>query len=169
MFTALSVGSGFALLFVPNVELITAVVFVSGVSLGPGWGLTVGVLSELVFSTANPLGSGLVFLPLLASQLVGMGLVGLTGGLLRRGFRTRNWPMPKVILIGATGAVLTFLFDTFTTLSYPLAMGFEFRQTAAIYVTGMGFTVLHQLSNALIFATALPQVFRRIHVGNEVP
>lgn len=162
MFTALAVGSGFALLLIPNVELVTAVVFVSGVSLGPGWGLTVGLLSEFVFSTANPLGSGLVFLPLLVSQLIGMGLVGLAGGLFRSVFQSRNWSLPKVILIGATGAILTFLFDTLTTLSYPVAMGFEFRQTAAIYVAGMAFTVLHQVSNAVIFATALPQVFRRI-------
>lgn len=169
MFTALAVGSGFALVLIPNVELITAVVFVSGVSLGAAWGVTVGLLSEFVFSTANPLGSGLVFLPLLVSQLIGMGLVGFTGGLFRRIFNSKNWPMPKIILIGATGAILTFVFDTLTTLSYPVAMGFEFRQTVAIYVTGMGFTVLHQVSNAIIFATALPQVFRRTLAGKEGP
>lgn len=165
MFTALAVGSGFALLLIPNVELITSVVFISGVSLGPGWGLAVGLLSEFVFSTANPLGSGLVFPPLLLSQLIGLGLVGFTGGLFRRVFNSRHWPLPKVILIGATGAVLTFVFDTLTTLSYPVAMGFGFRQTAAIYVAGMAFTFLHQISNAIIFATALPQVFRRILAG----
>ena len=165
MFAALAVGAGYALLLIPNVELITAIIFVSGVYLGPRWGLTVGVLAEFVFSAANPLGSGLVFPPLLIAQVVGMGMIGFVGGLLRRHFRGSDWPLRKILFLGVVGAVLTFMFDTLTTLSYPVASRFEFKQTVAIYLAGMGFTVLHQISNAIIFSTALPRVFSRVKLG----
>lgn len=162
MFTGLAVGVGFALLLIPNVEFITAIVFVAGVYLGPRWGITVGFLAEFVFSAANPFGSGLVFPPLLLAQVLGMGLVGACGGVLRKPLASQTWPISKVIFLGATGAVLTFIFDTLTTLSYPLAAGFEFSQTMTVYLAGIGFTVLHQVMNAVIFATALPKVLTRI-------
>jgi len=115
-----------------------------------------------VFSAANPLGSGLIFLPLLVTQVIGMGLIGFIGGILKRTFQTRNWPSRKVILLGGIGLILTFIYDTVTTLSYPFAAGFELKQTMVIYGGGMGFTLLHQVSNAIIFSTALPRVFLRI-------
>ena len=162
LFSALAIGAGYALLLVPNVELITAVVFVSGVYLGSRWGMIVGVLSEFVFSASNPLGSGLVFPPLLIAQVIGMGLIGFVGGILRKPFQSRDWPLGKVIFLGGIGVVLTFIYDTVTTLSYPLAAGFELKQTMVIYGAGLGFTILHQISNAIVFSTALPRVFMRI-------
>ena len=94
--------------------------------------------------------------------MLGMGLVGACGGMLRKLLMSQTWPLTKVIFLGATGAVLTFIFDTLTTLSYPVAAGFEFRQTVAVYLTGIGFTLLHQVMNVVIFTTALPRVFSRI-------
>lgn len=162
MFTALAVGSGYALLLIPNVELVTSIVFISGVYLGPRRGMTVGVVAEFIFSATNPLGSGLVFFPLLLAQVAGMGLVGFVGGILKRPLKSKNYGLGKSIFLGTTGALLTFVYDTVTTLSYPLTAGFEPKQTVAIWVAGIGFTLLHQASNAIIFFAALPRVFRRI-------
>ncbi len=162
MFTALAVGSGFALLLVPNIELITSIIFVSGVYLGPRGGMMVGIVAEFIFSAANPLGSGLVFPPLLLGQIAGMGLVGLMGGLLRKSLLMGDLSLGKRLFLGAAGALLTLIYDSITTLAYPVAAGFEGRQTVAIWMAGIGFTVLHQVSNAIIFFTALPRVFSRI-------
>ncbi|HHZ98032.1 MAG TPA: hypothetical protein EYN68_00400 [Candidatus Marinimicrobia bacterium] len=162
MFVALAVGSGFALLMVPNIELITAVVFTSGVYVGTGWGLTVGIVAEFIFSAANPLGSGVVFLPMLLAQMCGMGLVGAVGGRFRGLARSSDWTWRRRTFFGAAGVVLTFIFDALTTLSYPLAAGYPVTQTAALFVTGIGFTFLHQVANGVIFATALPKVFSRL-------
>ncbi|MBL7046597.1 MAG: ECF transporter S component [Candidatus Marinimicrobia bacterium] len=162
MFTALAVGSGYALILVPNIELITAIVFISGVYLGVSWGIIVGILAEFVFSTLNPMGSGLLFLPLLIAQIVSMAIVGLAGGLLQYVLKIRNWTLTKMIFLGAIGAILTFVYDSLTTLSYPVAAGFEWKQTMVLYLSGIGFTVLHQISNAIIFFMVLPRVFSRI-------
>ena len=162
MFVALAVGSGFALLMVPNIELITAVVFASGVYLGTRWGLTVGVVAEFIFSAANPLGSGIVFLPMLLAQMCGMGFVGAVGAWFRGFASPPDWTWRRRMFFGAAGMVLTFIFDALTTLSYPLAAGYQFTQTAALFITGIGFTFLHQVANGVIFATALPKVFSRL-------
>jgi hypothetical protein len=61
VFAAVSVGLGFSLLMIPNVEFISIVVFISGVTLGIGWGIVVGGTAEFIFSTLNPFGSGLLF------------------------------------------------------------------------------------------------------------
>ena len=66
------------------------------------------------------------------------------------------------MFFGAVGIVLTFIFDALTTLSYPLAAGYPLTQTAALFITGIGFTFLHQLPTGVIFATAVPKVFSRL-------
>ena len=162
MFVALAVGSGFALLMVPNVELITSVVFTAGVYLGFRWGFVVGAVAEFVFSAANPLGSGLVFLPMLVAQVLGMSIVGAVGGAFGRFSQADEWSLTRRAVLAIVGVILTFQFDALTTLSYPVSVGFPFAQTSAIFLTGIGFTFLHQLANAVIFATALPQVFTRL-------
>ncbi len=168
MFVALAVGSGFALLMVPNVELVTAVVFTAGVHLGSRWGFVVGAVAEFVFSAANPLGSGLVFLPMLVAQVVGMAVVGTVGGVFGRFGRSDEWTFKRRAVLAVVGALLTFQFDALTTLSYPVSAGDPLAQTSAIFLTGIGFTFLHQLANAAIFATALPEVFRRLRQRREV-
>lgn len=162
MFVALAVGSGFALLMVPNVELITAVVFTAGVYLGSKWGFVVGALAEFVFSAANPLGSGLVFLPMLVAQVLGMSVIGVTGGSFGKFAKADQWTWKRRAWLAVIGVLLTFQFDAITTLSYPISAGYPMMQTSAIFLTGIGFTFLHQLANGIIFATALPRVFSRL-------
>ena len=84
MFISLAVGSGFALVMVPNIELITTIVFISGAYLGSRWGIIIGGVSEFIFSALNPLGSGLVFFPILIAQVIAMMIVGAVGGLFNR-------------------------------------------------------------------------------------
>ncbi len=162
MLISLTVGSGFALLMVPNIELMTTIIFISGVILGPWLGLQVGMASEFIFSIMNPLGSGLVFPFLLIAQVISMGLVGLTGGILRNRFLKCNWSISKIVFLGFTGFLLTFIFDSLTTISYPMSVGFEWKEVLAVYIAGMGFTLVHQIGNTCLFALALPKVLTRI-------
>ena len=160
MFAALAVGLGYSLLLIPNVELITVVIFLSGLTLGIRWGILVGAVSEFIFSAMNPLGSGLIFPPLMAVQIISMISVGLTGGLLKPIFFKKNLSFFRVVTLGLTGFLLTFIFDSLTTLSYPIGSGFDWTQTWAIYLLGIGFTIIHQISNGIIFAVGVPAVVK---------
>jgi len=162
IFTALAIGLGFSLLMVPNVELITVIVFLAGLTLGIHWGILVGGTAELIFSVLNPFGSGLVFPPLLLSQVISMIIIGAAGGILRPLFFKRNFSTKIVAGLAVTGFILTFIFDSLTTLSYPISVGFDWPQTVGIYISGIGFTILHQLSNAIIFAIGVPRVVKHL-------
>lgn len=162
IFSSLAIGLGYSLLLVPNIELVTAIVFTSGIVMGWRWGLLVGATSEFIFSALNPLGSGLVFPPLIIGQVLGMSLVGFTGGLLKPLFWEKYFSFIKVIGLGFCGLILTFIFDSITTLSYPVSAGFDLPQTIALYLSGIGFTILHQVSNFLVFAFGIPRIMKHL-------
>lgn len=162
VFAAMAAGLGFALVVVPNIELVTVVIFVSGLTLGPAWGALVGATAEAVYSGMNPLGSGLAFPPLFLAQLLSMALVGFTGGLLKPVLFVRNFGFPKLIVLGLCGFMMTFIYDSLTTLSYPIAAGFDRPQTITIYLSGIGMTLLHQISNVVVFALGVPKVTRHL-------
>ncbi|MFC1565717.1 ECF transporter S component [Candidatus Neomarinimicrobiota bacterium] len=162
IFTALAIGLGFSLLMVPNVELITVIVFLAGLTLGVSWGALVGGTAELIFSVLNPFGSGLVFPPLLMSQVFSMIIIGAAGGLMCPVFFKRKFSTKRIASLAITGFVLTFIFDSLTTLSYPLSAGFDWPQTIGIYISGIGFTILHQLSNTIVFAVGVPSVVKHL-------
>ena len=162
IFTALAIGLGFSLLMVPNVELITVIVFLAGLTLGVSWGALVGGTAELIFSVLNPFGSGLVFPPLLMSQIFSMIIIGAAGGLMCPVFFKRKFSTKRIASLAITGFVLTFIFDSLTTLSYPLSAGFDWPQTIGIYISGIGFTILHQLSNTIVFAVGVPSVVKHL-------
>ncbi len=162
IFTALAIGLGFSLLMVPNVELISVVVFLSGLTLGVRWGILVGGTAELIFSVLNPFGSGLVFPPLLLSQIISMIIIGAVGGLLRPLFFKKDFSKKSIAGLAITGFILTFIFDSLTTLSYPFSAGFDLPQTIGIYISGIGFTFLHQISNAIVFAVGVPSVIKHL-------
>ncbi|HBN45950.1 MAG TPA: hypothetical protein QGF08_04945 [Candidatus Marinimicrobia bacterium] len=158
IFAALAIGAGFSLLMIPNVELITVIIFTAGLYLGPVWGLIVGGTAEMIFSGLNPLGSGLSFPPLFFAQVIGMAGIGFAGGLFHGVFMIREYSKQKVIAIGFTGFALTFIFDSLTTLSYPLSAGFDLSRTIGLYISGIGFTLLHQVANGVIFAIGVPRI-----------
>lgn len=162
IFTALAIGLGFSLIMVPNIELITVIIFLAGLTLGIGWGVLVGGTAELIFSVLNPFGSGLVFPPLLLAQVLSMMIVGLAGGLMRPLFFKREFSAKNIAGLAITGFILTFIFDSLTTLSYPISVGFNLPQTVGIYISGIGFTILHQVSNAIVFAIGVPRVVKHL-------
>ncbi|MFQ6605001.1 MAG: hypothetical protein ACE5D8_05530 [Fidelibacterota bacterium] len=158
LFSAVAIGGGFGLVFIPNIEVISVIVFLSGVTLGVRWGFIVGVVSETVFSVMNPLGSGLLFPPLLVAQITGFAIIGITGGLTRRLFWHTGFSPSRRLQAGVFGVLLTFVYDTLTTLSYPVSVGMDWQSTTGVYLTGMALVFIHILSNFFVFSLAVPLV-----------
>lgn len=161
--TAVCIVLGYLFLPVPNLEMITAGIFLSGVWMGPLYGLFIGLTAEAIYSISNPMGFPPP--PLLAAQVVAMALVGWAGGLMRgalghaRFFSSRNWSIHLTLAI--TGIILTALFDVLTNLSFPLAAGFNAEQIRLALLMGIPFAALHISVNALIFALVIPVFLSR--------
>lgn len=132
---------------IPNFEVLTLIVFGAGVLLGARDGALVGGLTMLVFSLLNPYGA--VHPLVTAAQVAGMAPAGVAGGWLgRTGIPGARVPVRAVVL-GATGGVLTLLFDLLTNL----ATGVLFGQVRVTLLGGVPFALWHIGTNVALFAT----------------
>jgi len=155
MLTALAAALGFAFAPIPNIELVTSTVFLSGMILGKTRGAAVGVLAEGLYSILNPYGTAP--LPMLAAQCTSMGITGFSGGLLGsflagpKGFR--------FILLGLCGFACTLIFALLTTAAY-VAMSGGGAGLVAGLLQGLGFYVAHLVSNTLFFMLLIPVLLK---------
>jgi len=163
IFIALIMAIGYSLAYIPNLELVTLLIFLAGYFMGMKYGLLIGVVGEFLFSVLNPMGSGLLFPPMLIAQIIAMGLTATIGGLL--GNIIGQHPLKKhtILIFAFTGLVVTFFYDVFVSLAYPIASGFDVKQTFGIVLSGILFSIIHIVMNTLIFATLLPVIVIRIN------
>ena len=156
VFIALGISLGFALIHIPNVELITATIFISGYLLGIKKGAVVGLLTEALYSILNPI--GMAAPPLFVAQVLSMSLAGCLGGIL--GKRKIHNPMMLHIQLGVSGFILTTIFAVLTTLSFVFFIEFSQRTFVGSFIYGLGFYLIHIAANTLIFLTIVPAVLK---------
>ena len=160
IFSAVAIGMGFSLMLIPNIELITVVVFLSGLYLGIWWGGLVGMTSMAIYSGMNPMGSGLSFPPLFAMQIIGMSLTGIIGGLVRPFFFVKQFNVFLISSLAILGFTVTLIYDMLTLIAYPIAAGLGFSGMLAALIKGLGFTLLHEISNAIVFVVSIPRIVK---------
>ena len=160
IFSAVAIGMGFSLMLIPNIELITVVVFLSGLYLGIWWGGLVGMTSIAIYSGMNPMGSGLSFPPLFAMQIIGMSLTGIIGGLVRPFFFVKQFNVFLISSLAILGFTVTLIYDMLTLIAYPIAAGLGFSGMLAALIKGLGFTLLHEISNAIVFVVSIPRIVK---------
>ena len=131
---------------IPNFEVLTLVVFCSGVLLGLRDGVLVGVVTMLIYSLLNPYGA--VHPLVTGSQVVGEVAAAAAGA----GFASARLytlgVVPRAIVLGLIGALLTAFFDLITNL----ATGVLFGQVRATLIGGIPFALWHIASNVGLFA-----------------
>ena len=166
-FTALSIVTNYMLIGVPNVKFMDFIVFIGGFCFGPVTGALIGILTWLVYGTLNPY--GFVF-PIWITTMFSESLYGIFGGLLGRSHFPINsderW-LDMSLLFGVFGFILTFIYDLVTNVV--TAFIFELPLLACI-ITGLPFTLLHELSNVIIFSIgSIPtlKVVRKV-IGGDV-
>jgi len=153
IFTALAIALGYILSFVPNLELVTSTIFLSGVLLGGSAGMLVGALSFLVFGFANPMGPSP--LPLLVSQMLGGIFAGFMGGIYKR----KNWNRVYILIL--LGIFITFIYDILTT-----SVGWIFFPTKntflAYLIVGLPFVLWHIWTQSLIYGFILFPIVKHL-------
>lgn len=150
-----SVGIGFLLSTIPNIEGMSAITFFSGYLLGCLGGMAVGAIGIFVFSVLNPLGPPLP--QVLAAQVVAMSLVGVFGGIWR-GLDTKA----SVAIVGAAlfGGISTLLYSLMTDFAFAASIG-KLRDPLPVIAAGIPFSALHIVSNVAIFTGVASFLIRR--------
>ena len=162
LWTGLIVTVGIVCSFIPNLELVIFSAFLGGVALGPKRGLIVAVIGEAIFSTLNPIGSGLGYPILLFFQVVSIGIGGGIGGLLAPFIRSIRQPIAQAFVLGVIGFTITLLYDALTALSFPLSSGMVEGTLWGTIVTGLVFFIMHMPSNTILFALFGPIMIRLV-------
>ncbi len=158
MLTALTVALGYALAAVPNIELMTVNVFISGFLLGRRTGSLVGIAAMTFYSLFNPMGASLP--PLMLAQIVSFGSIGFAGGLLAPAIGGMGSRMASLLVAGAVGFIITLIYDLLTSIaSYYVVAGINSGLWPFV-AGGILFMAAHQVWNAAVFALALPTVLR---------
>jgi len=158
LLVALTITAGYSLAGVPNVELVTFLIFLSGFLLGPRLGPIVGAVSWGLYSAMNPMGAAVP--TVLAAQVVSGALVGLVGGLLGPTVLERMRPFAGMLICGLMGLLLTLFFQT----AVNAAAFFTFvdergaRAFWAFMAGGIAFTATHLVWNTAVFILALRPV-----------
>ena len=116
--------------------------------------------SMAIYSGMNPMGSGLSFPPLFAMQIIGMSLTGIIGGLVRPFFFVKQFNVFLISSLAILGFTVTLIYDMLTLIAYPIAAGLGFSGILAALIKGLGFTLLHEISNAIVFAISIPRVIK---------
>ena len=154
---AIGVGGSYLLIGIPNVEILTFIVFLSGFLYGCKVGTIVGAISEAIFGGFNP--NGVAILPFYVILIAAFALIGLFGGLIgnkSQDLQMSGWNVYKFAIIGA---VMTLFFDIFTVLGWVwVTPGAGFYITLILQVP---FTIIHVVANTLLFGlVAVPVVIR---------
>ena len=169
-FSALIVGSDFALAPFYNVKLLDTLVFVCAFVFGFRVGALVGIVSESAWSFVSPIGmAGLMTPFLIGGEL----LFASAGWMAARAWGSKFRPLsPYPIFIGATMAICAFLWDLETNLATAILQFWPSPTLGEYLFTAFGplaipFTLAHEISDlafgiflAPMLIVLIPRVFR---------
>ena len=167
-FTALAVVFGYMLAYIPNIEVFTLTIFLSGFILGKKEGIIVGFFSSTIFAFFNPLGVSPP--PLYLYQVVHYSLTGFSGGLVRNFLNNKKFFKPKedlyvfpvIALFGFVGGVITFIYDLLSTFFGAILFSQSMNYFIVTYLSGIVFTSIHLIGNVLGFIFILPGLIQLI-------
>jgi hypothetical protein len=172
VFTALSLGTNYLMIDVPNVKLMDSLVFIAAFLFGLKVGVATGTGIWLVYGFVNP--NGQDSLLLLSFLIVGESFYSVAGALLRRTsaapqLLTNGNYRHATIVFGGLGLLTTFAYDALTNFGDKLQFTNSVYQAFLIgMITGAPFALIHELSNVVFFATVVPGALyatRRFRLG----
>ncbi|MFX1574038.1 MAG: ECF transporter S component [Promethearchaeota archaeon] len=168
-FTALAVVLGYLLAYIPNIELFTLTIFLSGFILGKRDGMIVGFLSSFIFCFFNPFGASP--LPLLTFQLVHYSLTGLLGAITGKFLNNTKFFDPNedlyklniMSIFGLIGALITTSYQIFSSLIDVFSFYGTMNKFLPYFLTGIPFTIIHIIGNTLGFIFILPGLIQLVN------
>ncbi|MFX0022938.1 MAG: hypothetical protein ACFE9S_11485 [Candidatus Hermodarchaeota archaeon] len=168
-FTAITIVLGYLLIYLPNIELFTLFIFLSGFILGKNEGYVVGSLSSLIFCYFNPFGSSPI--PLLIFQIFHYSLTGFIGGLIKsicqkkRFFKSGGdfYKPSFMVLFGLIGALLTVNYQIISSIIHVLSFLGTLNEFLPYFLSGIVFTIIHIIGNTLGFIFILPGLIQLIN------
>jgi hypothetical protein len=171
LLVAATLSTDYALLGIPNVKLMDTLVFLGGYMFGLDVGVSVAVLSWLVYGTLNPQGAATP--GLLAVLMASECIYAVGGWTLRKVSSKTNFTSVDRVKFGFVGFVTAAVYDlitnAYTGIFYYPGYSLATRIIRAL-IFGIPFAVIHETTDSLMFAIVAPTVITVLgrRVGLEV-
>ena len=155
LFAALALALNFPLLGIPNIEVFSLILFISGIFLGWWGGIVVPLIAGSIFVFFNPNGPP-TLVTLIIAQLAGFIMIGLAGATFGRSVIKNKNRVIGITFCAAIGVVVTFIYDALSNLALATAFG----PFWPIMTAGIAFSLWHMVSNGLIFGFSEPIIVK---------
>ncbi len=163
VFTALALATNYALIGIPNVKIMDTLVFIAAFFFGLRLGIGVAVSVWLVYGFVNP--NGVDTFLMLSFLMIGECFYALAGSVLKKSFVAQNLVRGTKeyqrlsIVFGLVGLLTTFAYDALTNFgSWIFKTGSLYQDFVFGNIIGAPFSVAHEASNVVFFATIAPAI-----------
>ena len=150
MFAGVAAAAGYMLMFIPNIEAVTLILFIAGYKLGIKRGILASIIAALLYFGLNPQGG--LFPPLLAAQIIGVSAAPILGVLLH----LLKPMILRLLSLPIAAIIATVWYDLLTNLAYPLSIGLNYKGILITLSAGIPFSLVHIISNVIIFTVFIP-------------
>ena len=161
VFTALSLATNYAMIDIPNVKLMDALVFIAAFLFGLEVGLGSAISIWTAYGFINPYGQA--DFTLLLFLITGECFYAIAGALLSRASVARDLLNKaqsygrRSLVFGLIGFQATFAYDVLTNFgSWVFKTSSLYQAFIVGMITGVPFAILHEASNLVFFATVVP-------------
>jgi hypothetical protein len=155
LFAALALALNFPLLGIPNIEIISLILFISGLYLGFRGGIISALVAGLIFVFFNPNGPPSIAV-LVIAQITGFVMFSFVGAIFSKSILNNRNRVIGMTFCAAIGVVFTFVYDLLTNMAIAATFG-PFWPTL---VSGAAFALWHIVANGIIFGFAEPLIVK---------
>lgn len=170
VFTAECLATNYAMIALPNIKIMDALIFVAAFLFGWAVGVGIAISTWAVYGFVNPYGQA--GFPLILFLMMGECFYAIGGASLRKtsiakellAERRLSADFAVIAIFGTAGLALTFAYDVLTNFAtYAFVSNSLYQALLIGLVTGAPFAILHELSNLGIFALASPAAILVAH------
>ena len=163
VFTAECLATNYAMIALPNIKIMDALVFIAAFLFDWTVGVGIAISTWAVYGFVNPYGQA--GFPLILFLMMGECFYAIGGASLRKtsvakqllAERRLSADFAVIAMFGTAGLALTFAYDVLTNFATYIFVSNSLYQALLIgLVTGAPFAILHELSNFCIFALVSP-------------
>lgn len=150
--SALALVANYVFVLIPNVELGSSVLFITGFLFGMEMAGSSVIIMAIIFGIFNPWGASIVIIEIWVAQIIGWLFIATAGHIMGQRGRRAAAETYTPAELGIIGAVITVFYDLVTNVGMSLSTGVPFLVTL---LAGLPFMIVHVISNGIIFAFAI--------------
>jgi len=165
IFSALIVSSNYMLISIPQFKLMDGIIFLTALMYGTTVGISIAILSWMIYGTLNPMGSA--GFPLIIILITGQMFYVFTARVFKNRLDVKSKISLSNIKFGIIGMSCALAYDIWTNFLDGLIIYGTIDGAIIRIISGIPFSLVHQWSNFIIFSTLIPIILITVRSKTE--